>query len=108
MSPQAGDALPPSLRGDRHEGWKMKKQLLELARTLFGAGLITLVLKTVAFATYYIPSESMVPTLEVGDRLVATKFDYGYGRYSMPIVTLPAMLGDGRLFDRLPERGDIV
>ena len=86
----------------------MKKQFLELARTLFGAGLITLVLKTVAFATYYIPSESMVPTLEVGDRLVATKFDYGYGRYSMPIVTLPAVLGDGRLFDRLPERGDIV
>jgi signal peptidase I len=84
----------------------MKKQIIETLKALVGAALLTFVLKTVAFATYYIPSESMVPTLEVGDRLVATKFDYGYGRYSTPLVTLP--LGDGKLFARLPERGDIV
>jgi signal peptidase I len=87
----------------------MKKQIAETVKALAGAGLLTLVLKTVAFATYYIPSESMVPTLEVGDRLVATKFDYGYGRYSTPLVTLPPLpFEDGKLFSRLPERGDIV
>lgn len=87
----------------------MKRPLLELARTLITVGLFTFALKTVAFATYYIPSESMVPTLEVGDRLIATKFDYGFGPYSAPLVTLPPFPGeDGRLFGELPERGDIV
>ncbi len=87
----------------------MKHQAMELGRTLVGAALLTVVLKTVAFATYYIPSESMVPTFEVGDRLIATKFDYGYSRYSMPFVTLPHLpFDDGRLFGRLPQRGDVV
>ncbi len=87
----------------------MKRQIFEWARALGGAALITFVLKTVAFATYYIPSESMVPTLEVGDRLIATKFDYGYGPDSAPLVTLPAFPSkDGRLFGSLPARGDIV
>jgi signal peptidase I len=87
----------------------MKRQILEWVRTIVGAALLTAVLKTVAFATYYIPSESMVPTLEVGDRLIATKFDYGFGPYSAPLVLLPDFPGeDGRLFGRLPERGDIV
>ena len=87
----------------------MKHQIADWARTLAGAALLTFVLKTVAFATYYIPSESMVPTLEVGDRLIATKFDYGYGPYSTPLVSLPAFPSDdGRLFGRLPARGDIV
>ena len=87
----------------------MKKQAFEWARALAGAALITFILKTVAFATYYIPSESMVPTLEVGDRLIATKFDYGYGPDSAPLVTLPAFPSkDGRLFGSLPARGDIA
>jgi signal peptidase I len=81
----------------------------EWMRTIVGAALLTFILKTVAFATYYIPSESMVPTLEVGDRLIATKFDYGFGPYSAPLVNLPKLpFTDGRLFARLPDRGDIV
>lgn len=87
----------------------MKTSIGEWVRTLAGAALLTFVLKTVAFATYYIPSESMVPTLEVGDRLVATKFDYGYGPYSAPLVTLPEFpSADGRLLGKLPARGDII
>lgn len=87
----------------------MKGQVFEWVRALLGAAMLTFVLKTVAFATYYIPSESMVPTLEVGDRLIATKFDYGYGPYSMPLLSLPAFpSADGRLLGHLPARGDIV
>ena len=87
----------------------MKNQVFEWGRALAGAALLTFVLKTVAFATYYIPSESMVPTLEVGDRLIATKFDYGYGPFSAPLIKLPAFPSkDGRLFGSLPVRGDIV
>ncbi len=56
-----------------------------------------------------IPSESMVPNLQVGDRVAVSKFAYGYSRYSLPLGVgrfLP--LGEGRMFAGEPERGDVV
>ena len=88
---------------------RLNPKVMEWVRTIIGVGLFTFALKTVAFATYYIPSESMVPTLEVGDRLIATKFDYGYGPYSTAFISLPAApFGGKRILGQLPERGDIV
>jgi signal peptidase I len=55
---------------------------------------------------FYIPSESMMPVLLKGDRLVVSKFPYGWSWVSPSFHVLPEM--DGRLFGRLPERGDIV
>lgn len=65
--------------------------------------------RTTAYATYYIPSESMLPTLSVGDRIAVSKFAYGYSRHSVPFSLAPgAPTNDGRVFGRLPARGDIV
>lgn len=55
---------------------------------------------------FYIPSESMVPTLLVGDRLIVSKYPYGFSYLSPSIQFLPHM--KGRLFGRLPDHGDIA
>ncbi len=55
---------------------------------------------------FYIPSGSMLPTLFIGDRLIVSKFPYGYSYLSPSFNVLPEM--SGRLFGRLPDRGDIV
>ncbi len=55
---------------------------------------------------FYIPSESMMPVLLKGDRLVVSKYPYGWSYASLsfhPLSFIP-----GRVLGRMPERGDIV
>lgn len=77
----------------------------QLKPTLLALGLV-LVVRTVVAEPYTVPSPSMVPTLLVGDELIASKFAYGYSKYSSPIGLMPDF--SGRLFDRAPERGDVI
>jgi signal peptidase I len=70
-----------------------------------------LVLAVLAFHSFvakpfYIPSESMMPILWKGDRLVVSKYPYGWSWVSPSFHVFPRV--SGRLFGRLPERGDIV
>ena len=74
-------------------------------------GIFWLVLAVLAFHSFiakpfYIPSESMMPTLIKGDRLVVTKYPYGWSFVSPSFHMLPFI--KGRLLGRMPERGDIV
>jgi signal peptidase I len=88
-------------------GWR--GDALEWLKTLAGAFLAYGAFTTVAFAQYEIPSESMVPHLEVGDRVTVSKFAYGYSRYSLPFeagALLPSSIH--RMFETLPRRGDVV
>ena len=74
---------------------------------------------------FYIPSESMMPGLLKGDRLVVSKYPFGWSYVSPTIpnpaaifrslllgsgepwgITLPFM--EGRLLGNLPARGDVV
>jgi signal peptidase I len=79
--------------------------VLDTIKTIVYAVLIALVVRTVAYEPFNIPSGSMVPTLLVGDYLFVSKFSYGYSRYSLPLG-LP--LFSGRIFFHSPERGDVV
>ncbi len=77
----------------------------ETVRTVIYAIAIALVVRTLAFEPFNIPSGSMIPTLLVGDYLFVSKYSYGYSRFSLPLG-LP--LFGGRIFVRQPRRGDVV
>jgi len=75
-------------------------------RSIFWLLLAVLAFHSFVAKPFYIPSESMMPTLLKGDRLVVTKFPYGWSWVSPSFHLLPPM--SGRLFGRMPERGDVV
>ncbi len=79
--------------------------LWDTVKTIVYAVLIALVIRTVAFEPFNIPSGSMIPTLLVGDYLFVSKYSYGYSRHSLPL-SLPLI--PGRLFMSEPERGDVA
>jgi signal peptidase I len=77
----------------------------ELVRTLVYAGGIALVIRTLLFEPFNIPSGSMIPSLLIGDYLFVSKYSYGYSKHSLPL-SLP--LFEGRVSFTEPARGDIA
>jgi signal peptidase I len=74
-------------------------------------GLLWVLLAVLAFHSFvakpfYIPSESMMPGLLTGDRLVVTKYPYGWSWVSPSFHIIGPM--KGRVFGHLPQRGDVV
>ena len=116
----------------KEEGW------WETIKVIVEALIIALVVRTLLFQPFNIPSGSLIPTLLVGDYLFVSKYSYGYSHYSLPsfldlgvaddsdssllfsVAHFPAkMLGKaleevdpgwehGRLFASQPKRGDII
>jgi signal peptidase I len=96
---KAGAAMSASTQGKRKGG------LADTVQVLVQALLIALVIRTLLFQPFNIPSGSMKGTLLIGDYLFVSQFSYGYSRYSLPL-SLP--LFSGRIFGASPERGDVV
>jgi signal peptidase I len=74
-------------------------------------GLIWVLLAVLVFHSFvakpfYIPSESMMPVLLKGDRLVVSKYPYGWSWVSPSFHIFPHW--QGRLLGKMPKRGDIV
>lgn len=84
---------------------KAKGGIGETIRTIIYAVLIAVVIRTFAYEPFKIPSESMLPTLMIGDYLFVSKFSYGYSRHSFPFSLAPI---SGRIFEDIPERGDVA
>lgn len=68
--------------------------------------LAVLLFHSLAAKPFYIPSTSMVPNLMVGDRLVVSKYPFGWSWVSASFHILPR--SDWRIWPDTPQYGDIV
>ncbi|MGF1587927.1 MAG: signal peptidase I [Pleurocapsa sp.] len=66
---------------------KEENPLVELLKTIVSAGILAIGIRACVAEARFIPSESMLPTLEIDDRLIIEKISYRF---------------------RQPERGDVV
>ncbi len=83
----------------------IKNVVLDNIKTLTYALIIAVLLRSLLYQPFYIPSSSMEPTLLVGDRLFVSKFAYGYSKHSFPFS--PSVY-QKRIFFEEPKRGDLV
>ena len=83
----------------------MKKKIIDNLKTIIYALLIALVIRSLLFQPFYIPSSSMEPNLLVGDRLFVSKYSYGYSRHSFPFSP---KISKSRFYYTSPKRGDVV
>jgi signal peptidase I len=72
---------------DREESRGIAGFFRELPGLIIIAFALALLIKTFLIQAFFIPSQSMVPTLKVGDRVLVNKLVYDFGR---------------------PERGDVI
>ncbi len=110
----------------RQNGKSRFRIILDELKGFFWLLLAVLLFHSFVAKPFYIPSISMMPTLLVGDRLVVSKYPYGWS-YVSPTIPNPAaifkwlVLRDdetslaftlpetkGRVWGSSPERGDIV
>ncbi len=94
----------PTIKAD--DSKKEKTDWIGEAKSIGLLLLAVLAFHSLVAKPFYIPSVSMMPGLLVGDRLIVSKYAYGWSWVSPTFHILPRM--EGRLFGSLPERGDIV
>lgn len=80
-------------------------KFFEETRSFILAAVLAIFMRTFIFDPFNIPSSSMKPSLLIGDFLFVSKFSYGYSKYSIPFS--PDIMS-GRVFESIPERGDVV
>ncbi len=73
-------------RSSKHKK-KEKSALREMAEVVVVALVLAFLIKTFVVGNFWIPSESMVPTIEVNDKVIVTNFSYWFAE---------------------PERGDVI
>jgi signal peptidase I len=100
--PAAPPPAQPAPAGAPAKGSALWREIKGLAWVL----LAVLLFHSFVAKPFYIPSESMMPGLLKGDRLVVSKYPFGWSWVSPSFHLLPEM--KGRLFGSLPRAGDVV
>jgi len=79
----AGSRRTGSRRHARHHGWASLSFVFVLAAAL------AIVLRVFVVQTFYVPTGSMIPTLQVGDRMLVLKIGYTVTRGSIVVFRQP-------------------
>ena len=79
--------------------------ILDNVKTIIGALIIAIIIRSFIFQPFYIPSSSMEPTLLIGDRIFVSKYTYGFSKHSFPFS--PNIFSQ-RIFYENPRQGDLV
>ncbi len=89
---------------------RKKNKILSNIFSILIAIFVAILIRSLLFEPFNIPSGSMKPNLLVGDFIFVSKYSYGYSRHSFPLS-----LGDkngnvfsGKLFSKIPKRGDVA
>jgi signal peptidase I len=80
-------------------------KIVDNIKTLIIALVIAIIIRSLFFQPFYIPSSSMEPTLLVGDRIFVSKYTYGFSKHSFPFS--PPILNK-RIFNSKPDYGDLI
>ncbi len=79
--------------------------IIDNIKTIIYALIIAILIRSIFFQPFYIPSSSMEPTLLIGDRIFVSKYTYGFSKHSFPFSP---NLTNKRFFYKSPEQGDLV
>lgn len=77
----------------------IKSEIREWAESIVIALILALIIRAFVVQAFKIPSGSMIPTFEIGDRIFVNKFVYG-SRIPFTDIRLPQI--------KQPQRGDII
>jgi signal peptidase I len=83
----------------------MIAKIIDNIKTLIIALVIAIIIRSLFFQPFYIPSSSMEPTLLIGDRIFVSKYTYGFSKHSFPFS--PPVLNK-RIFNSKPDYGDLI
>jgi len=78
---------------------KLKSEIREWTESIIIALILALLIRTFIVQAFKIPSGSMIPTFEIGDRIFVNKFIYG-AKIPFTDIRFPEL--------RQPQRGDII
>ena len=84
---------------------KNKDSLISNLKSISLAVFIALIIRSFFAEPFNIPSGSMKPNLLVGDFIFVSKWSYGFSKHSLPF-SIPLI--PGKIFSKLPERGEVV
>jgi len=115
QEPQAGGpAAEAEAKPERTFLQWIAHELVETGLTIAVFVPFWLLFSTFVYELRSIPSESMVPALQVGDRVAVAKFTYGYNINSIPFSVGTMIFGndpkkpDEGIWVRTPHRGDVI
>ena len=112
MSLTSADETPPGASARRGMS-RQVRTAVEWVAIVAAALLAALLVKTFLFQPFYIPSESMVPTLQINDRVLVNKLDRDPERgrifvFKRPSATTPTPMNKDLIKRVIGEPGDTV